>query len=120
MVKGAARVDAVRGDATPNGREWARALLQQGQCHILVAAFLLPSPCMDPLLGRIRSRINGKLLPDVDCVATWYRAGRGQRCDACDKRILATDLGLDCDLPDGSTARFHARCYVLWHSLVAM
>jgi hypothetical protein len=74
---------------------------------------------MDLLTLRIQDRIRTGRLPGGDCAATWYREGRGQRCAACDERILGTDLGVDCDLVGGATVQFHARCYIVWHSLLA-
>jgi hypothetical protein len=73
----------------------------------------------EPLLSRIQDGIACGALPSVDCLVTWYGQGRGQLCGACNQRILGTEVGIDCDLPDGTTIRFHARCYELWRSLVS-
>jgi hypothetical protein len=72
----------------------------------------------DPL-ARIQEGIACGRLPIVDCVVTWYGPGRGQRCAACDRRILSTELGIDCDLPGDKTIWLHVRCYALWQSVLA-
>jgi hypothetical protein len=74
---------------------------------------------MDTLMAQIREGMARGRLPCVDCAATWYGPGRGQRCAVCDHRILGSELGIDCDIPDGTTLRLHARCYEVWHSLLA-
>ena len=85
----------------------------------MVAAFLLLPTSMDPLMARIQEGVTCGRLPKVDCVVTWYGQGRGQLCAACDQRILGSEVSVDCDLPDGETVKFHAKCYTLWHSLLA-
>jgi hypothetical protein len=74
---------------------------------------------MDPLMERIQEGVTAGRLPSIDCIVTWYGPGRGQHCAACDQRILGTEVSVDCDMPDEATLRFHARCYALWHSLLA-
>jgi hypothetical protein len=74
---------------------------------------------MDPLMRRIQDSITSGRLPSTQCVATWYGPGHGQRCRACDQRILHSEIGVDCDRSDGTTLMFHATCYRLWHALVS-
>jgi hypothetical protein len=73
---------------------------------------------MNQLRAMIQESVTCGRLPKVDCVVTWYGLGRGQLCAACNQRILGSEVGVDCDLSDGSTLRLHARCYTLWHSLL--
>ena len=68
--------------------------------------------------SHIRTGIACGRLPNVDCAVTWYGPGRGQQCAVCDHRILATELSVDCDLPGGSTVRFHAQCYAMWQAVL--
>jgi hypothetical protein len=73
---------------------------------------------MDDDLAGIREYIATGKLPKEDCAVTWYGPGRGARCAACDRRILSTDVGVDCDLPGGGTIHFHERCYQNWRSVL--
>ena len=68
------------------------------------------------LRARIKALLACGALPGEDCVVTWYGPGRGNRCAACDERILATDIEVACDLPGGGTLYFHSPCYDLWHA----
>ena len=68
------------------------------------------------LLTQIRQRMAVGTLPCDDCVVTWYGAGRGRRCAACDQRILGNDAEIECDVPGGGTVYFHQACYNVWHS----
>ena len=72
---------------------------------------------MDNLRTRIQDDIRDGLLPNVDCLVTWFGPGRGEVCVACAGRILGSEVSIECDLPGGDTARFHARCYELWLSV---
>jgi hypothetical protein len=73
---------------------------------------------MDDLLARIQDAVTAGLLPGVDCLVTWYGPGQGHVCAVCTHRILGTELAVDCDLPDSTTVRFHARCYRLWQTVL--
>ena len=66
------------------------------------------------LLGMIIERLASGLLPRTDCAVTWWGSGRGAPCAACGYPIRAEDIECECDLPDGPTIRFHARCFDVW------
>jgi hypothetical protein len=74
---------------------------------------------MDPLETTIQEAMTRGRLPRIDCLATWFGSGRGQRCAGCDERILGSQVAVDCDLPDGLQVFLHARCYELWRTLLA-
>lgn len=71
------------------------------------------------LRARITERIASGALPRENCLVTWYGPGRGNRCVACDERILGTDIEVACDLPGEGTIYFHSPCYDLWHAALA-
>jgi hypothetical protein len=73
---------------------------------------------MDDELARIQANIARGQLPDADCLVTWYHPGRGQRCAVCHQRILSVELGIQCDLPDGTTIWFHIPCHTKWQDAV--
>jgi hypothetical protein len=73
---------------------------------------------MDALRTRIEEGIRDGSLPATDCLVTWYGRGRGQVCVVCSQRILGSDVAIDCDLPGGTTAWFHAPCYELWRAVI--
>ena len=86
---------------------------------MFLAISLLPWVGMVPLEATIRKAIISGRLPRVDCLATWFSSGRGQRCAGCGKRMRGTQLAVDCDLPDGLKVVLHAPCYELWRALMA-
>jgi hypothetical protein len=63
---------------------------------------------------RLQQRILVKLsqgwLPTTMPHRTWVTAGEGDNCDGCDQVISAKGSSYGCELPDGSTLRFHALC----------
>jgi hypothetical protein len=73
---------------------------------------------MDALREHIHELVTRGALPKEDCTATWYGFGQGQRCSACQKRILGTQPSVDCDMPTGETVAFHADCYRVWRAVV--
>ena len=75
---------------------------------------------MDNDGSRIQARITGGQLPSADCVVTWYHPGRGQRCAVCHDRVLSFELAIQCDLPDGTAAWFHAACHARWQEALGM
>jgi hypothetical protein len=66
------------------------------------------------LQRRIRDMILRGDLPEVYCRMTWYGPGTGGVCVACEQRIGADDVEVECDLPKGGTIRLHQRCYDIW------
>ena len=52
-------------------------------------------------------------------MVTWYGHGRDRHCAACDRRILATDTEIECDVPGTGTIFFHLACYDAWQSVLA-
>ena len=60
-----------------------------------------------PLHVRIQELMSRGDLPCEDCIVTWYGAGQGRRCAACDQRILSRDMEIECDVPGGGTIHFH-------------
>ena len=68
----------------------------------------------DDLRPGIRQKILAGHLPKQNCRMTWYGPGTGGVCVACDLRIAADDVEVECDLPTGGTIRLHQRCYDLW------
>ncbi|HET9235569.1 MAG TPA: hypothetical protein VFP10_15715 [Candidatus Eisenbacteria bacterium] len=62
----------------------------------------------------IRQKILAGVLPKEHCRMTWYGAGTGGLCMACDLPISASEIEVECDLPKGGTIRFHRVCYELW------
>jgi hypothetical protein len=79
--------------------------------------FLLQPGGMNDLTARVRERIRDGDLPSSDCLVTWLGAGRGEICVVCASRILGSEVSIECELPDRSSRRFHARCYELWRSV---
>jgi hypothetical protein len=73
---------------------------------------------MNNEVSRIQASITGGQLPNVDCLVTWYRPGRGERCAVCHHRILSFELGIQCDLTDGTTMWFHVPCHARWQEAV--
>ena len=75
------------------------------------------------LQTRIQSLMTSGDLPCEDCVVTWYGQGRERHCAACDRRILATDTEIECDVPGTGTGTdtifFHLACYDAWQSVIA-
>jgi len=72
----------------------------------------------DALRSQIQDLVQHGDLPGVDCAATWFGSGRGERCGACQRRILGSEVAVECDVPAGGMVVFHAQCYDIWHSLV--
>jgi hypothetical protein len=62
----------------------------------------------------IRSKILAGALPKQNCRMTWFGPGRDGHCVACDQRIGAQEVEVECDLPGGGTIRLHRDCYDLW------
>jgi hypothetical protein len=77
-----------------------------------------PLSSMDGLTRRIQDMITRGALPRVECAASWYGWGRGERCAACDRRILGSEVTVECDIPDGGAVVLHSQCYEVWYSLV--
>jgi hypothetical protein len=71
------------------------------------------------LQTRIQSLMTSGDLPCEDCVVTWYGQGRDRHCAACERRILATDTEIECDVPGTGTVFFHLACYDAWQSVLA-
>ena len=71
------------------------------------------------LQTRIHSLLTSGDLPCEDCVVTWYGQGRDRQCAACDRRILATDTEIECEVPGTGTVLFHLACYDAWQSVLA-
>jgi len=71
------------------------------------------------LQTRIQSLMTSGDLPCEDCVVTWYGQGRDRHCAACDRRILANDTEIECDVPETGTIFFHLACYDAWQSVIA-
>ena len=65
-------------------------------------------------LERIRQKIINGELPAEHCRMTWYGPGTGQICMACEQRIAANEVEVECDLPSGRTIRLHRTCYDIW------
>ena len=61
------------------------------------------------LQTRIQSLMTSGDLPCEDCVVTWYGQGRDRHCAACDRRILATDTEIECDVPGTAPSFFISR-----------
>lgn len=68
----------------------------------------------DANVHRIREKMLRGELPKADCRMTWFGAGRDGKCVACDEAIVANEVEVECDLPNGGTIRFHQRCYNVW------
>jgi hypothetical protein len=73
----------------------------------------------DALQMRIQSLMTSGDLPCEDCVVTWYGQGRERQCAACDRRILATDTEIECDVPGTGSIFFHLACYDAWQAVLA-
>lgn len=73
---------------------------------------------VDPLRVRIQDLVSSGGLPCEDCLVAWYGEGRGQRCAACDQRILSSHTEIECDVPGGGTIRFHLACYEVWQTIL--
>jgi hypothetical protein len=71
-------------------------------------------PEAEALRALIVERLASGLLPWVDCQMTWWGPGKGRACAACGLPIVATDIECECDLPDGTTIRFHRWCFDVW------
>ncbi len=71
-----------------------------------------------PLHVRIQELMSRGDLPCEDCIVTWYGAGQGRRCGACDQRILSRDMEIECDVPGGGTIHFHLACYDVWQTIL--
>ena len=70
----------------------------------------------DDLRRAIREKILSGVLPKENCRMTWYGRGTAGICVACDLRITADAVEVECDLPDGGTIRLHRECYDVWTS----
>ena len=68
----------------------------------------------DGLLEGIRQKILDGTLPKQNCHMTWYGPGTGGICVACERPLVADDVEVECDLPNGGTIRLHRRCYDIW------
>jgi hypothetical protein len=73
----------------------------------------------DALQMRIQGLMTSGDLPCEDCVVTWYGQGRDRHCAACDRRILATDTEIECDVPESGSIFFHLACYDAWQAVLA-
>src|SRR5258706_7442510 len=67
----------------------------------------------DHLRHAIREMILAGNLPKENCRMTWYGPGTGGVCVACEQRIAAEELEVECDLPKGGTIRLHRRWCVM-------
>jgi hypothetical protein len=72
----------------------------------------------EPLRVRIQELMEAGSLPCEDCLVTWYGAGRGRRCAACDQRILSRHTEIECEVPGGGTIPFHLACYDAWQTIL--
>jgi hypothetical protein len=68
----------------------------------------------DDLREGIRKKILRGVLPKEHCRMTWYGPGTGGICMACELRIAADEVEVECDLPGGGTIRLHRMCYDVW------
>lgn len=74
-----------------------------------------PRPGGDPhlvLRGKLRA---GNLRRDA-CRHVIISRGRGLTCDGCDEAIATGHVELRARFGDGSTKRFHSRCFSAWYT----
>jgi hypothetical protein len=64
---------------------------------------------------KIRQKIGDGSLPCEPHPKTWAGAGRGESCDGCEERVLASEVEFEVDLLGGKTLRFHRACFAMWH-----
>jgi hypothetical protein len=73
---------------------------------------------MDELIAAIVRRVASGALPKDECLVSWRQAGRGERCQVCDARVLGRELLVQCDFPGERTWHFHERCHQLWYAVI--
>jgi hypothetical protein len=62
----------------------------------------------------IRAKIAAGALAHTPQAADYITGGSAERCDACDERILSTDLEYGVRFASGRVVRLHRRCYWAW------
>jgi hypothetical protein len=62
----------------------------------------------------IRAKIAAGVLSSVPQAVDYVACGSAERCDACDERILSTDLEYGVNTASGGLLRLHRRCYWAW------
>jgi hypothetical protein len=72
---------------------------------------------MDKMRTHIRESVQDGRLPSADCLVTWFGHGRGELCAVCARRILGSEVSVECDVAEGDAVWFHAACYDLWLSV---
>jgi hypothetical protein len=64
--------------------------------------------------GAIRAKIAAGVLAPTPQAVDYVTGGSVEPCDACDDRILSTDLEYGVRLASGRVLRLHRRCYWAW------
>jgi len=62
----------------------------------------------------IRAKITAGVLSAAPKPPDYMTGSSTERCDACDERILSTDLEYGVRLATGRIVRLHRRCYWAW------
>ena len=68
------------------------------------------------VLMKIRQKIADGSLPCEPHPKSWAGAGRGEVCDGCDERVLASEVEFEVDMSAGQTLRFHRACFEIWYA----
>jgi hypothetical protein len=69
----------------------------------------------DELRMTIREKLAHGVLPREKCQVTWFGAGAGHRCAACERAISRQDVECECDQAVGGPLRFHQSCFAVWN-----
>ena len=62
----------------------------------------------------IRTKIKVGVLSSEPQAVDYMVCGSAERCDACDERILSTDLEYGVKIATDRVLRLHRRCYWAW------
>ena len=66
------------------------------------------------LSAAIRTKIAAGVLAPSPQAVDYVTGGSVQTCDACDERILSTDLEYGVKIATNRVLRLHRRCYWAW------